>query len=336
MTRSAGFSWVLLLTFAFPTTCPTSGSSNSLGQFHANKEIFVTLGICTDFNIPKFHFLSHYIESIKYLGTTDNFNTEYTERLHIDLAKDVYAATNRKDEYEQMMLWLDRKERIHCHEQYIKWCLAGSHIPKHMDWVPPDLNPCQELTMAKCPKQYAVPLDRLQDLYGAPLFKVTLCRFISVSNNPDQTRQQLESSLWGLRLPFNQLPVWHVIKFTWSNPITSNCLTSDAIHAQPTRKGKYNQTIARHFDTALINDGTGKEHGVKGYCIRHIRVVFSIPQKYHSHIFDPGVSVPLHLAYIQWCSPLNNLDPNNGMFKIQPQKDLEGNWICSIVPVGNI
>ncbi|KAH9164278.1 hypothetical protein EDB89DRAFT_2116298 [Lactarius sanguifluus] len=291
--------------------------SDSLSQFHANKEIF----------------------SIKYLGTTDNFNTEYTERLHIDLAKDAYAATNRKDEYEQMTLWLDRKERIHRHEQYIKWRLAGSHIPKCVDWVPPDLNPRQELTMAKRPTQYAVPLDRLQDLYGAPLFKVALRRFISVSNNPDQTRQQLESSLWGLRLqrlPFNRLPVWHVIKFTRSNPITGNCSTSDTIHAQPTRKGKYNRTIAGRFDTALINDGTGKEHGVKGYCVGRIRVVFSIPQKYHSRIFDPGVSVPLHLAYVQWYSPLNNLDPNNGMFKIRPQKDLEGNWICSIVPVGNI
>ncbi|KAI9439656.1 hypothetical protein H4582DRAFT_2110965 [Lactarius indigo] len=274
--------------------------TDALSQFHANKEIF------------------------------------YTERLHIDLAKDAYAATNRKDEYEQMTLWLDRKERIHHHDQHIKWRLAGSPIPKHVDWTPPDLNPRQELTMAKHPTQYAVPLDRLQDLYGAPLFKVALRRFISATNNPDQTRQQLESSLWGLRLPFNRLPVWHVIKFTRFDPITGKNLTSDAIHAQPTRKGKHNRLITGRFDTALINDGTGKEHGVKGYCVGRIRVVFSIPQKYLSRLFDPRVSVPLHLAYVQWYSLLTVLDPNNGMFKIRPQKDLEGNWICSIVPVGNI
>ncbi|KAI9433254.1 hypothetical protein H4582DRAFT_2061067 [Lactarius indigo] len=310
--------------------------TDALSQFHANKEIFVQLGIRAHFNIPKFHFLSHYVESIKSLGTTDNFNTQYTERLHIDLAKDAYAATNRKDEYEQMTLWLDRKERIHRHDQHIKWRLAGSPIPKRVDWTPPDLNPRQELTMAKHPTQYAVPLDRLQDLYGAPLFKVALRRFISATNNPDQTRQQLESSLWGLCLPFNRLPVWHVIKFTRFDPITGKNLTSDAIHAQPTRKGKHNRLITGRFDTALINDGTGKEHGVKGYCVGRIRVVFSIPQKYLSRLFDPRVSVPLHLAYVQWYSPLTVLDPNNGMFKIRPQKDLEGNWICSIVPVGNI
>ncbi len=238
--------------------------TDALSRFHANKEIFVKLGIRAHFNIPKFHFLSHYVELIKTFGTTDNFNTQYTERLHIDLAKNAYAATNHKDEYEQMTIWLDRKERIHRHDQYIKWRLAGAHIPKRVDWVPPSLNPHWELTMAKRPTQHAVPLNRLQDLYGAPLFKVALRRFISATNNPDQTRRQLESSLWGLRLPFTRLPVWHSIKFTQFDLITGKYSTSDAIHAQPTRNDKYNRPIPGRFDTALINDGTGKEHGVKG------------------------------------------------------------------------
>jgi len=33
---------------------------------------------------------------IELFGTTDNYTTEYTERLHIDLAKDAYRATNMK------------------------------------------------------------------------------------------------------------------------------------------------------------------------------------------------------------------------------------------------
>ena len=48
------------------------------------------------------------------------------------------------------------------------------------------------------------------------------------------------------------------------------------------------------------------------------------------------VMVPLHLAYVQWYSKLTEPEPNHGMFKIRPQKDAEGSWICSIVPVGNI
>ncbi|EPQ50021.1 hypothetical protein GLOTRDRAFT_28547, partial [Gloeophyllum trabeum ATCC 11539] len=74
----------------------------ALQQFHQAKHIFVLLGIRSDFNIPKLHSLLHYIASIKCFGTTDNYNTEYTERLHIDFTKDAYRATNHKDEYPQM------------------------------------------------------------------------------------------------------------------------------------------------------------------------------------------------------------------------------------------
>jgi hypothetical protein len=49
--------------------------------------------------------------SLNVMEHADNFNTEYTERLHIDLAKDAYRSTNMKDEYPQMTAWLDRRER---------------------------------------------------------------------------------------------------------------------------------------------------------------------------------------------------------------------------------
>ena len=75
---------------------------DTLSRFHANREIFIDLGIRSQFNLPKLHYMSHYVELIKYLGTTDNYDTQYTERLHVDVPKKSYAATNHKDEYEQM------------------------------------------------------------------------------------------------------------------------------------------------------------------------------------------------------------------------------------------
>ena len=42
------------------------------------------------------------------------------ERLHIDLAKDAYAATNYKDEFMQMTIWLEHKKQILHHHQYIE------------------------------------------------------------------------------------------------------------------------------------------------------------------------------------------------------------------------
>jgi hypothetical protein len=93
---------------------------DALNRFHENKSIFVELGIRDLFNLSKLHFAKHYLELIKLFSTTDNNNTEYTERLHIDLAKHAYTATNYKDEFTQMTIWLERKEKVHCHEQYIQ------------------------------------------------------------------------------------------------------------------------------------------------------------------------------------------------------------------------
>jgi len=67
----------------------------------------------------------HYLDYIKLYGTLDNFNMEYTERLHIDLEKDAYAATNHKDKFTQMTVWLEQKEKILRHHQYVDWQLTS-------------------------------------------------------------------------------------------------------------------------------------------------------------------------------------------------------------------
>jgi hypothetical protein len=67
-----------------------------LAKFHKNKQVFINLEAQQNFNLPKLHSLTHYALSIQLFGTIDNYNTEQTERLHIDLAKDAYRVTNRK------------------------------------------------------------------------------------------------------------------------------------------------------------------------------------------------------------------------------------------------
>jgi hypothetical protein len=238
---------------------------DALSRFHANKEIFVELGIRPDgFKLPKLHFASHYVEFIKLYGTTDNFNTEYTERLHIDLAKDAYAATNFKDEFHQMTLWLERKEKILRHEQYIKWRLKGHLPPVQRDWSPPGLELNRTLSMAKHPTCAAVPLDRLETDYGAAFFSTALRRFVAASNNPTLSLAQLERSLDDVRLPFRRDPVWHKIKYLRQDPFTAAFSTADSIHARPATRDNHNRPVPGRFDTALINDGHGEETGIEG------------------------------------------------------------------------
>ena len=108
--------------------------SAALNAFHTNKSIFIKLGIQDDFNFPKLHSLLHYAPSIRSFGTTNNYNTEHSECLHIDLAKDAYAATNHKDELPQMVTWLEWVETITRFDDLVQWQL-GSHLP------PPEKTP---------------------------------------------------------------------------------------------------------------------------------------------------------------------------------------------------
>ena len=311
------------------------------------------LGIRNAFNIPKLHSARHYVEYIKLYGTLDNFNTEYTERLHIDLAKDAYAATNHKDEFTQMTIWLERKEKILRHRQYVEWRLKG--CPR-VEWTPPGLELDRTRKLTKHPSVWAVPLDVLVTKYGATHFRTALARFIALSNDPDLTRGRLERKLWGIWMPFTKVSVWHRIKFMRIDPSTLTVSTSDSIHCRPERKDSHGKPILSRFDTALINDGTGEDIGLggmsfvlifchnirsfswkSGYHIGRIRVVFSIPERALPIVFTDGTEVPEHLAYVEWYTPLRDSpEPNHLLYKVSPQKDRDGTRICSIIPLANI
>lgn len=80
----------------------------ALRKFHANKNIFVDLGVRARFQLPKLHNAGHYRYSIELFGTTENYNTQTTERLHIDYTKDAYNASNTRNAFAQMTKWLER------------------------------------------------------------------------------------------------------------------------------------------------------------------------------------------------------------------------------------
>ncbi|KAJ4467158.1 hypothetical protein C8J55DRAFT_538258 [Lentinula edodes] len=116
--------FLYLSCYPIHTTESLSQIDEVLAQFHAHRGVFVKLGVRKHFNIPKLHFLCHYSHSITYYGTTNNYNTETTNCLHIDYAKDAYQASNRKDEYIQMTHWLEHRKKIMHHTNYISWRLS--------------------------------------------------------------------------------------------------------------------------------------------------------------------------------------------------------------------
>jgi hypothetical protein len=263
-----------------------------LADFHQDKDIFCQLGMRENFNLPKLHSLIHYTAAIRCFGTTDNYNTETTERLHIDFTKDAYRASNRKDEFKQMTKWLERREKVWYHRNYSLWCtfspsaLSSDSSSTSLPNEPPPLisfyNPHRTTLLAdlhithtprlpKWPTVSSVSLEKVHDQekgYGASLFDAAFSRFVAAYKYPDLSHYHREWRLHELSPPFRSVPVYHKLRF-FDNTYDSS-ETLDSVHASPriyNKRGKL-MTTSR-FDTALIyvrDPNEGASSAMDGEC----------------------------------------------------------------------
>jgi hypothetical protein len=167
-----------------------------------------------------------------------------------------------------MTKWLERKERIVHHEQFIKWHLDGDCAPHHHP-RPPDLGFDLPQQLTKHLSIKAVPIQKLITDYGATYFRQALACYIAQHQNPNEAinHQRLENLAAGIHLPFHAVPVYHKIKWlsTDAQGHRDPLVTVDSIHARPHCNAlRENDVVPAHFDTALINDSTGSSAGVKG------------------------------------------------------------------------
>ena len=71
----------------------------------------------------------HYVEAIRSHGAADGYNTEASERLHIDYAKEGYRASNKKDYIKQMTVWLGRQEAVNRFHAYLVYAAKHTTTP---------------------------------------------------------------------------------------------------------------------------------------------------------------------------------------------------------------
>ncbi|KAF8262183.1 hypothetical protein EI94DRAFT_1773259 [Lactarius quietus] len=286
-----------------------------LSEGHSNARL--QRAICA---LMDFVFLAQY----PLYSTTDNFNTETTERLHIDLTKDAFDASNKKDEHPQMTNYVEHKEKIHLHEQVVAWRLEGSPpiVAAPREWLLPGLELNCDLHMSKTPLDLKVSLETIETTYGAEHFRVALRRYIVRTNLPHLTTAQVERNLWD---------------YLHTEFYTSQTQTVDSIHAYPHKSDALGCCIPARFDTALINEGTGGDTGVNGYRIGRICVIFRLPEKSIPTLFGMEHNIPKHLVYVEWYTAFTpNPDPDNLLYKISPKMDRDSGRMCSIIPLANI
>ncbi|KAG8701271.1 hypothetical protein FRC08_004189 [Ceratobasidium sp. 394] len=95
----------------------------ALDKMHRLKHVLVSSGVYQRLgrldNIPKWHMILHYADSIRELGTPDGYNTEGLEYLHIIYVKRGFAASNKRDAIPQIIEYCERLEALRIHRAHL-------------------------------------------------------------------------------------------------------------------------------------------------------------------------------------------------------------------------
>ncbi|KAF8271640.1 hypothetical protein EI94DRAFT_1538505, partial [Lactarius quietus] len=335
----AALDFVYLAQYPSHTTDTLWLLEDSLTRFHENKETFITLGIHEDFLIPKVHSMLHYQSSITLFSTTDNYNMEQSERLHIKLPKGGYLASNCKDVYLQMTAYVERCEKLQKHCKFIQWRQDNAQAATciSMPIALPIAQPRHpKMTLHLTSK--AVSFKTLAEKYGAVEFQDALADYIASINNPGASAANLQGQASDTLIPFRTVPMYHRIKFV-SPSNTENTEIINSVIVQPEHFDTQGQIVPVRFDTILVRGTQDIIHGNNGesdtYHDLGRNTVFQIPKHLVGNVF-PGIKAPNHLAYAEWFSPFAAArDPNHQLHRVLRSMHC-GKRHATVIPVESI
>ncbi|KAH9037406.1 hypothetical protein EDB83DRAFT_2648142 [Lactarius deliciosus] len=313
--------------YPIQTTESLDALDMALRQFHEEKEVFIELGVQEHFNLPKLHSLAHYWRSITLFGSTNNYNTEQSEWLHIDFTKNAYRATNFKDKYKQMTTWLEQQEAMHQHNGLIELRKGISappvQCPAHYSTLPSVLYPF--LTMH--PSEKGVTFENLSNRYGAVDFQDALADFIVQHNYPELSASASWRRADNTLIPFQRVSVFHKIKFAHHDDPDKR--TIDVIHIQPEGHDRHGLVNPRQFDMGLVKNGTRIQ-------VVQIWVVFQLSTSAVSMVFLASrPAPPAQLAYVEWFSPPSAPGTSHNMCRVS-RHYRNGRRSASVVPLTDI
>jgi hypothetical protein len=299
----------------------------SLAEFHRLKDVFLELGgrHGGHFNIPKLHSLQHYEALIRLFGTTDGYNTESPERLHIDYAKNAFRASNRKDYIAQMTRWLERQESVDHFAQFLEWKrtrdsvqssengLADNTLPEDNDESSLIISRSYSISKRPPPSSRHVSASVIiaKDGYQATAFLDVLTTYLRKQNITADIFTPYPHDTFGLwRQLIFKLPV---IPTVGKRHLLDIVRASGPIVNSQTSTGCWRHDEEPHLDHAFIRTDENNPHTDdtpwKGLRVARVHAIFQLPSHCPLTTDEP-------LAYIEWFTPLRLPDPITGYHHI--------------------
>ncbi|KAI0711013.1 hypothetical protein C8Q72DRAFT_790571 [Fomitopsis betulina] len=256
---------------------------DALVQYHKHKDILKTLGIRQHLNIPKFHSLVHYADSICSLGTTDNYNTEMFERLHIDCAKKAWRASNYRNKRPQMTKWLEQREKIAMFKSLSRQSIHA-------------------IANRHCAPGFTKALN--QHVYSMKL------------GRPLTSQEQENASSY---LPFSRIDTFHTLKFT-TIPLTDNRPEHDVVKARPrigSEPARFDTVVVLHDDNTEATGVQGTRIGRVKVIFKLPDTIYEHGSLNEMHAPEEWATQG-PLAYVEWYANLPaSADPVHMMYEVR-------------------
>ncbi|THU75342.1 hypothetical protein K435DRAFT_707335 [Dendrothele bispora CBS 962.96] len=240
------------------------------------------------------------------LGTTDNFNTETFERLHIDFAKAGWHASNKRDHFPQM-LWSQGGQESHGDESSDDENEPVIEESDESDAMDIDLDSSNQqrkihYTMAKYPPEPNKSLSRIQTFHHAPNFEKHLKKYVN-GFRPENQRLR-GKALDTTPLPFDRVDVWHQFKLNPTSLVDGEVWV-ETVKALPVWKHSTNT----RFDTVIA-------------------------------LVDDNAESTAPLVYVEWLQWYSNFrkspDGPHGMYLVTKTKDSDGHPQGEVVEMARI
>ncbi|KAG1831199.1 hypothetical protein DFJ58DRAFT_719589 [Suillus subalutaceus] len=262
--------------------------ADALDVFHANKEVFVELGLREHFNIPKIHSMRHYVQSICSLGSADGFNSESPERLHIDYAKDA----------SQMTHWLELQEAIFRHGIYLEWIASQCKCPLNLDTLEADEEGDEVAILDGGSHDLLSSQFIPSGLLASHGYRVTKsCPFLNVSVS------RLQTAFGAIDFEYDHFDVFKsVLLLLPKQNHISDLKRLNQLRAHPAipNRDRRKPASPAHFDVAFVIEDRLR--------VAQIRVIFKLLSHYGNF------SHPL--AYIEWFRPLREPEPTTKLYRL--------------------
>jgi hypothetical protein len=265
--------FIYLAQYSLHDDATLSYMEDALSTWHKHKNCFIALQVREHMNIPKLHSLLHYVQSIRFFGTTDNYNTEMFERFHIDFAKKGWRASNKRDEFPQMTRWLSRQENVQSFDRELSWILeqqslaaASSGSDTNSQSVP--LKPLSSsILLPKVPTAPNKLLSVIERTHRVPLFTQHMKAYTEMLKLHATTATVREAITRDL--PFQRLDTYYSFKFS-PERLEEGVDVKDVVKASPLKGGRFDTVIVL---TSAEAESVGLE-GRQILCLSDLRQCF--------------------------------------------------------------